>query len=261
MTSTAGPSSTPQLAGRTALVTGSTSGIGAATARALAAAGAHVVVSGRDTERGKSVVADVERAGGIAEFVSVDLAGSTEDLRAFAAEATAALGGRVDVLVDNAGIYPVGPTEALPDDDLAAMLAVNVRAPHVLAAALVPAMAERGSGVVVDIGSWMARLGAPTGALYAATKAAVEQLARSWAAEYGPRGVRVNAVAPGVTLTPGNEAHRAGLDAMTAGTPAGRVVRPEDVAAGVVFLASDGAAVMHGTTLHVDGGISATRAG
>jgi 3-oxoacyl-[acyl-carrier protein] reductase len=79
------------------------------------------------------------------------------------------------------------------------------------------------------------------------------------AAEYGTRGVRANALAPGVTLTPGNEAHRAGLDAMTAGTPAGRVVGPEDVAAGVVFLASDGAAMVHGTTLYVDGGISATR--
>jgi NAD(P)-dependent dehydrogenase (short-subunit alcohol dehydrogenase family) len=139
------------------------------------------------------------------------------------------------------------------------MLAVNIRAPHVLVAAGAPAMAERGSGVIINIGSWMARVGSPFAAMYTATKAADEQLTRSWAAEYGPRGVRVNTVAPGATLTPGNEAARAVLDAMTATTPAGVVVRPHDVARGVLYLASDDAAVVHGITLSVDGGITATR--
>ena len=139
------------------------------------------------------------------------------------------------------------------------MLAVNVRAPHVLVGATAPAMAERGSGVIITIGSWMARVGSPFAAMYSATKAADEQLTRSWAAEYGPRGVRVNTVAPGATLTPGNEAARAVLDAMTVGTPAGVVVRPEDIARGVLYLASDDAVMVHGSTLAVDGGISATR--
>ncbi|SDQ13838.1 SDR family NAD(P)-dependent oxidoreductase [Quadrisphaera sp. DSM 44207] len=188
-----------------------------------------------------------------------DLAGSHQELRAFAAEATRVLGGRVDVLVNNAGLYPVPATEDLTDADLDALLAVNVRAPHVLVAALAPAMAARGHGVVVTTSSCMARVGSPFGAMYTATKAADEQLTRAWAAEYGPRGVRVNAVAPGVTLTPGNAAHHAVLDAMAAATPAGVVVRPEDVAAGVVHLASDDAAVVHGTVLSVDGGIGATR--
>ena len=257
-------SSTPsdpraRFAGRTAIVTGSTSGIGEAIAVALAADGAHVVVSGRDASRGDRVVDTVRAAGGRADFVAVDLGGSYADIRAFAASATDALGGQVDILVNNAGVYPATATEDLADDDLDAMLAINIRAPHVLVAAIAPAMAARGSGAIVNIGSWMAQVGSPFAAMYTATKAADEQLTRSWAAEYGPRGVRVNALAPGVTLTPGNEAHRAQLDHMTASTPAGGVVSPDDIARGVVFLASDDAALVHGITLYVDGGISATR--
>lgn len=250
---------TDRLRGRTAVVTGSTSGIGAAIAAALAAEGAHVVVSGRDRTRGAEMVAAIQANGGQADFIAVDLAGSYDGLRTFALDATARLGGQIDILVNSAGIYPVTPTGDLPDPDLDAMLAVNVRAPHVLVGALAPAMAERGRGAIVNIGSWMARVGSPFGAMYTATKAAAEQLTRSWAAEYGSHGVRVNTVAPGVTLTPGNEAARPMLDALTANTPAGVVVQPDDVARGVVFLASDDAAMIHGITLDIDGGISATR--
>jgi len=250
-----------RLAGRTALVTGSTSGIGAAIARALAGEGATVVVSGRDTARGRAVTDGITSAGGTAVFVAAELGGSYADLRAFAAAATAALGGRVDILVNNAGIYPATLTEQLSDADLDAMLAVNIRAPHVLVAALAPAMAERGTGAIVNVGSWMAQVGNPYAAMYSATKAADEQLTRSWAAEYGPRGVRVNTVAPGATLTPGNEASRTVLDAMTAGTPAGVVVQPDDIAMAVLYLACDDARMVHGITLYVDGGISATRPG
>ena len=259
MTSSVIHAPTARLAGRTAVVTGSTSGIGSAIARTLAAEGAYVVVSGRDAGRGKDVVEDIRARGGRAEFVEADLGGPYAQLREFVAEATACLGGRVDILVNNAGIYPATSTEDLSDADLDAMLAVNIRAPHVLVAAVAPAMAERGSGVIINIGSWMARVGSPFAAMYTATKAADEQLTRSWAAEYGPRGVRVNTVAPGATLTPGNEAARAVLDAMTATTPAGVVVQPRDIARGVLYLASDDAAMVHGITLYVDGGITATR--
>jgi NAD(P)-dependent dehydrogenase (short-subunit alcohol dehydrogenase family) len=247
------------LAGRTAVVTGSTSGIGAAIARRLAADGAQVVVSGRDRARGEGVVAEIVAGGGTADFVPIDLAGSYAELRSFAADVASVLGGHVDIVVNNAGLYPVGATEDLADADLDAMLAVNVRAPHVLVAAFAPAMAARGSGVIVNIGSWMARVGSPFGAMYTATKAAEEQLTRSWAAEYGPGGVRVNTVAPGATLTPGNEFAREILDAMTANTPAGHVVSPEDIAQGVGYLVSDHAAMVHGITLYIDGGISSTR--
>ena len=105
----------------------------------------------------------------------------------------------------------------------------------------------------------MAAVGSPFAAAYTATKAADEQLTRSWAAEFGPRGVRVNAVAPGVTLPPGNEFARPALDQMTAGTPAGHPVSPEDIALAVAFLASGEARMVHGVTLYVDGGINATR--
>ena len=250
-----------RLAGRTAVVTGSTSGIGAAIARVLASSGAEVVVSGRDEARARVVVDQITAAGGTAHAVPADLAGSAAGIRRFAVDATAALGGRVDVLVNNAGIYPVGPTSALADDDLDAVLAVNVRAPHVLVGELAPAMAERGSGAVVNIGSWMSRVGVPFGAAYTASKAAVEQMTRTWAAEHGPRGVRVNSVAPGVTATPGNASDAAVLDAMTATTVAGVPVRPVDIAFAVRFLVSDEAAFVHGALLDVDGGIGSTRLG
>ncbi|MCO8271828.1 SDR family oxidoreductase [Actinoplanes sp. TRM 88003] len=241
------------LQGRTAVVTGATSGIGAAIATALTAAGAEVVAAGRDAHRGRQL--------GVAHFVPVDLTGTYEEIREFAGTATTRLGGKVDILVNNAGIYPATPTADLADHDLDAMLAVNVRAPHVLVGAMAPAMAARGSGVIVNVGSWMSRVGVPFAAMYTATKAALEQMTRTWAAEFGPRGVRVNTVAPGVTLTPGNEAFREILDRQTAGTPAGVVVRPQHIADGVVFLASDAASMIHGTTLDVDGGIVTTRLG
>lgn len=255
MTTTA----TPHLAGRTAVVTGSTSGIGAAIATTLAAHGARVVVSGRNSVRGNAVVDGISEAGGTASFVAADLGGSYGDLRTFVRDATSALGGHIDILVNNAGVYPATATEDLADDELDAMLAINIRAPHVLVGAVAPAMAQRGSGFIVNIGSWMAKVGSPFAAMYTATKAADEQLTRSWAAEYGPRGVRVNALAPGATLTPGNESAKELLDAMTANTPAGKVIAPQDIANGVLFLVSDEASMVHGITLYVDGGISATR--
>lgn len=245
-----------RLAGRTAIVTGSTTGIGESIARVLAASGATVVVSGRNAATGRAVVDAITSSGGSATFVPVDLAGSYDELRAFAGAATEALGGRVDILVNNAGVYPVGQTESLPDADLDAMLATNVRAPHVLVGALAPAMADRGDGVIVNIGSWMARVGSPFNGMYTATKAAIEQLTRSWASEYGPRGVRVNSVAPGATATAGNAGYEDALAAMTARTIAGVPTRPVDVAFAVRYLASDEAAFVHGTSFDVDGGIT-----
>lgn len=246
------------LAGRRTVVTGSTSGIGAATARLLAERGAHVVVTGRDVRRGESVVADVRRAGGRADFVAADLASSPAELRRVAACWTDVLGGPVDLLVHNAAVCPPVDTVTLSDDDLEATLAVNVRAPHVLTASLAPAMVEQGSGAIIVIGSWMAHVGHPFVGLYSATKAAEEQLARSWAAEFGPRGVRVNTVAPGATRTPINADDSDVITQMTSGTPAGRPGTPDEVALAVAWIASEQAAYVHGATLAVDGGITAT---
>lgn len=152
-----------------AIVTGSTSGIGAATARALTAAGTRVLVTGRDTARGDALVAELGRG---AVFLPSDLGAGPDELRAFATAATAAFDGRVDVLVHNAAVCPAVDTVSLTDADLDTALAVNVRAPHVLTAALAPAMAERGSGAIVVVGSWMAHVGHPFVGLYSATKAA-----------------------------------------------------------------------------------------
>jgi 3-oxoacyl-[acyl-carrier protein] reductase len=248
-----------RLAGRTAVVTGSSAGIGEAVARVLASSGATVVVTARDLVRASPVVDAIVAAGGKAHALTLDLAGSYADLRRFATEATDVLGGRVDVLVNNAGIYPVGPTETLPDADLDALLAVNVRAPHVLVGALAPAMAERGTGVVVNVGSWMARVGVPAMAMYPATKAALEQLTRGWAAEYGPRGVRVVGVAPGATSTRGNADYPEAMDHLAGQTPAGVPVRPVDVAYAVRFAASDEGRFIQGSSIDVDGGIVGAR--
>lgn len=247
------------LTGRTALVTGSSGGIGEAIARVLAASGAEVLVSGRDADRTQGVVDAIVKADGRAHALTADLGAEPAEIRTFARRAEDTLGGRVDILVNNAGVYPGFLTESVTDEEMQALWATNIRAPHVLVAELAPRMAERQSGTIVNIGSWMARVGVPYKALYPATKAAVEQLTRAWAAEYGPRGVRVNTVAPGATATRGTSTSADQLTEMTKGTPAGSPVRPIDIAYAVRFLASDEAAFIHGATLDVDGGIAATR--
>ncbi|KUL41599.1 SDR family NAD(P)-dependent oxidoreductase [Actinoplanes awajinensis] len=244
---------------RTILITGSTSGIGAATARTLAAQGWRVVVSGRNSTRGAAVVADIETSGGHAVFVPADLTGPPEALRDFARAAVEAAGGRLDAVVHNAALCPAVDTVSLTDADLEATLAVNVRAPHVLTAALAPAMAERGHGAIVVIGSWMAHVGHAFVGLYSATKAAEIQLARSWAAEFGPRGVRVNTVSPGATRTPINASDGDVIAHMTAGIPAGRPGTPEEIADAVAWVLSERAGYLHGAEIAVDGGITAAR--
>ncbi len=240
---------------RTALVTGSTSGIGRGIASALAAEGIHVAISGRDAARGAATVEAIRAAGGRADFILADIGASAAAARSLAAEATTVLGGRIDILVNNAGIYPVGPTAEATDETLDALLAVNIRAPHALVGAIAPAMVQQGGGAIINIGSWMGSLGIPISALYGATKVALEQMSRSWAAEYGSSGVRVNSIAPGVILTEGNEGAREVIEQMVAPTPAGRVGTPSDVAKAVLFLASADASFIHAATLAVDGGI------
>lgn len=244
---------------RTVLITGSTSGIGAATARALAAQGWRVVVTGRSRTRGTAVVADIESGGGQAVFVPSDLTSPPAVLRTFARTAVEAAGGRLDAVVHNAALCPAVDTVGLTDTDLDATLAVNVRAPHVLTAVLAPAMAERGYGAIVVIGSWMAHVGHRFVGLYSASKAAEIQLARSWAAEFGPRGVRVNTVSPGATRTPINASDDDVITSMTAGIPAGRPGTPDEIADAVTWLLSDRTGYIHGAELAVDGGITTAR--
>jgi NAD(P)-dependent dehydrogenase (short-subunit alcohol dehydrogenase family) len=241
-----------RLQGKIALVTGSTSNIGRAIASRFAAEGANVVVTGRDAGRGRTVVEAIGASGGEAQFLAHVLDGSVESSQELAASA-AAVYGPIEILVNNAGIYPPGGTLAIDGDTFDRIWQVNVKAPYFLTAALVPAMIERGHGVVINLGSWGARLGLPGGTAYGSTKGAVETLTRSWAAEFGAHGVRVNAISPGVTF---DDAHPVAELAgpMMDTSPLGRLVTPDAVARAAVFLASDDATDIHGSVLDVDGG-------
>ncbi|MEV6281256.1 SDR family NAD(P)-dependent oxidoreductase [Kribbella sp. NPDC051770] len=239
-----------RLADKTALVTGATSNIGRAIAVAYGAEGAHVVVTGRNAERGEAVVAEIRAAGGKADFVAADLDGSPAAAQQLAEQATAVLGGRIDILVNNAGALDGTGTTSIDEAAFDTVYAVNVKAPFFLTAAIAPAMAAAGGGTIVNLGSWVARLGVSGGTAYAASKGALETLTRAWSAEFGPSGVRVNAISPGVVHTMTD--HPAA--GMMTGTPGGDIGRPTDIAQAAVFLASDDARFIHATTLDVDGG-------
>lgn len=238
-----------ELAGSTALVTGATSGIGRATALALAAAGAFVVIHGRDAGRGVAVLEQIELAGGHGRFVPADLSDPAE------AVALAADAGPVDILVNNAGFSWFGPSEDLDPTTLRRLFASNVEAAYLLTAALAPGMVDRGHGAIVNLSSMAASVGLAGGAAYSATKAALTAMTRAWAAEYSPAGVRVNAVAPGPVYTGGADADR--ITALGQTTLLGRATEAEDIAAAIEFLASPRAQYITGAVLPVDGGRTA----
>jgi NAD(P)-dependent dehydrogenase (short-subunit alcohol dehydrogenase family) len=166
-------------------------------------------------------------------------------------------GGHVDILVNNAAIFPFGPTAETAADEIDLVAAVNVRAPFLLVGELAPGMVARGSGAIVNISTMVASFGMPGMALYGSSKASVELLTKAWAAEFGPSGVRVNAVSPGPTRTEGTAGMGDGLDQLAATTPAGLPGAANDIADAIVFLVSDAAKHIHGAILPVDGGRSA----
>ncbi|HEY1918498.1 MAG TPA: SDR family oxidoreductase [Streptosporangiaceae bacterium] len=247
---------TNDLMGTTALVTGATSGIGRAAAVSLARRGAHVLVSGRDAVRGDAVVSDIRTEGGKADFIAADLA-DADSVRTLARRAVELGGGHVDILVNNAGVFPFGPTPGTADEDIDTAYAVNVKAPFILVGELAPGMVARGRGAIVNVLTMVAHFGVAGMALYGSSKAALTLLTKAWAAEFGPSGVRVNAVSPGPTRTEGTEGMGEMLDQLASLAPAGRPAAPEEIASAIGYLASPEASFVHGAILDVDGGRNA----
>jgi len=244
------------LEGRTALVTGASRGIGAATARALDRAGARVALVARDYEALAAV-------GMALHHDPIVVAGDLQEPAFPATAARAVLDelGYVDVLVNNAA---AAARLATVDTDAAiidTLLAVNVRAPLLLIAALVPSMVERGAGSIINLSSVSGIVGTPRRAAYAASKGALDAATRSLAIELGPSGVRINSVAPGVVdtaLWAKNKAIPGVIEQIEGYTPLRRWAAPEDIADVIVFLASDAARFITGETICVDGGMART---
>jgi len=244
------------LEGRTALVTGASRGIGAATARALDRAGARVALVARDESALSAVAGDLTHD-------PIVLPADLADVEVPAALARAALEalGAVDVLVNNAAIAARLSTVDLNADLIDSMHAVNVRAPLLLIAALLPSMIERRSGSIISLSSVSGVVGTPRRAAYASTKGAIDAATRSLAMELGPQGIRVNSVAPGVVdtaLWARNKAIPGVVEQIEAQTPLRRWAQPDDIADAIVFLASDAARFVTGETLCVDGGMART---
>jgi NAD(P)-dependent dehydrogenase (short-subunit alcohol dehydrogenase family) len=243
-----------RLQGKTALVTGATSGIGEVLAEAFAREGAKVGVVGRNEQRGKQVAERIRAAGGSATFLAADMTSKT-DIDHLVKQADEMFG-LVDILVNNAGIYPLGPTAQVDESTFDAVINTNLKGPFFLSAALLPRMAQRGSGKVINITT--GAVGVSGAALYLASKAALTLLTKSWAAEFAASGVNVNAIAPGPTVTPGTTAQGTTvIDRLASVIPAHRVAQATELVGAAVYLASDEASYVHGATLPVDGGSTA----
>jgi NAD(P)-dependent dehydrogenase (short-subunit alcohol dehydrogenase family) len=233
----------------TALVTGATSGIGRATALRLARDGWEVVVHGRNPQRGAAVVDEIETQGGHARFVAADL-NDVAAVRRLVDEV-----GDVDVLVNNAGVSWFGPTADLDEMTFDDLFDGNVRSAYFLVAGIAPGMAQRSSGSIISVASMSGLIGMDGGAAYGATKAALGSMTRSWAAEFSPQGVRVNAVAAGPVYSTPDKAPL--IDQIAKTTLLGRGAQVDEIAEVIAFLASDKASYLTGAIVAADGGRTA----
>lgn len=238
-----------EFAGKTALVTGAAGGIGAAVVRALRAQGARVAVADRDTA---GIEAEAHLDGNLLE------AGYADGLAAAAARAL----GRLDIVVNNAGVITRGTVTETGDDDWDLSVGVNVQAPFRISRAAIPIMAGQGGGAIINVAScWGLRPG-PGHAVYCMTKAAIASLTQCMGMDHAHQGIRINAVAPNEVNTPMLRTGfaRRGFDPDTAvaelgrTVPLGRIAEPEDIADVILFLASDAARYMVGTVVEVNGG-------
>jgi NAD(P)-dependent dehydrogenase (short-subunit alcohol dehydrogenase family) len=243
-----------ELINKIALVTGASRGIGQAAARSLAQDGARVLVHyGRGREEAESLVSEIRSTGGYAEAVAADLA-AADGAHILAEKVRKIVNGRLDILVANAGISKSGPIEGLTVEDFDRLFAVNVRAPYFLVQQLLPVLQD-GSNVIF-VSSLGARSAVGTLAAYSATKGAVDTLVKHFAAALGPRGIRVNAIAPGVVDTEMSSFARSesGQQLTMSMQALKRVATPDDIGGVFAFLASDAARWITGHTIAVDGG-------
>jgi 3-oxoacyl-[acyl-carrier protein] reductase len=244
----------PNLSGKTALVTGASRGMGRAAALALAAAGAQVLVHyGRGANEAEAVVAEIRKTGGRADAIAVDLA-AADGAHKLAKQARAIVGDRLDILVANAGISKAATIEETTVEDFDKLFAVNVRAPFFLVQQLLPIMSKGSS--IVFLSSLGAHAVVGTIPVYAATKGAIDTLVKHFASMLGARGIRVNAVAPGVVATDMSSFTKtdAGRDYALSIQALKRLAQPDDIGGVIAFLASEDARWITGDTIRVDGG-------
>jgi NAD(P)-dependent dehydrogenase (short-subunit alcohol dehydrogenase family) len=235
-----------ELLDHTALVTGGTAGIGLESARLLASEGASVIVSGRDRIRGAHAA---DLVGATARFVQADMS-DADSVNSLVQQC-----GEVDIVVNNAGSFPSASTVEQTRAAFETMFDINVRGAYFLVAGLVPGMLRRGRGSIVNITTMAAFKGIPGASGYSASKAALESLTRTWAAEFGAAGVRVNSVAPGPTRTPGVAAAWGNTnEELGRSLPLRRTAFASEIAEAVLFLCSPRSSFITGSTLHVDGG-------
>ena len=248
------------LSGKTALITGSSRGIGRAIALRMAEHGARVVISSRKRDACEAVVAEIEAAQGTGRAVAIPAnISSKDDLHALVEETGRAFG-EIDVLVCNAASNPYyGPMAGVADDQFRKILDNNVLSNHWLIQAIAPGMAARGEGAIVIVSSIGGLRGSPVIGAYNVSKAADMQLARNYAVDYGPQGVRVNCIAPGLIRTDFARAlweNPETLKTYTDTTPLRRIGDPDEIAGAAVFLASDAGRFVTGHTLVIDGGVT-----
>jgi 3-oxoacyl-[acyl-carrier protein] reductase len=242
------------LSGKTALITGASRGIGRASALALAKAGAQVLVHyGRGAKEAEAVVGEIRKAGGRADAITADLS-EPDGPHKLARQVRTIVGDRLDILVANAGASKAASIEDYTVEDFDYLFAVNVRAPFFLVQQLLPILHEGSNSVLLS--SLAARAAVGTLSAYAATKGAVDTLVKHFAFILGARGIRVNAVAPGVVQTDMSNFTKteAGRDYTLGMQALKRLAEPDDIGGVVAFLASDDARWITGATIHVDGG-------